>query len=292
MWPFRNVEPTHYIVGDNASDIFEEACRQISKYGVEYEPRKLKVKELRNMTLVLNRPWENIVNTKERNISLKYLLAEWLWYVSGELDVEFIGEYAPFWKKIVNNDGHTVNSNYGYYMFKQSVGKINIKSQFDYVVDTLRVDKDSRQAVVNINNISHKVEGIKDYPCTVYMQFFIRNNELELTVGMRSTDLVLGYCNDVFQFTMFQYLVYNELKKYMEDLKIGNFTLFTSSLHVYEKHYKMMEKAAWDKKWRFQDRNLKNLFNLDKLTYFEFKDRIRQKGREKVINDILGVTYI
>lgn len=290
----KEVERKQYIEADWATDIFEEACRQIDKYGVEYEPRSLKVKELRNITLCLNRPCNNIVCSRERNISLTYLLAEWLWYISGDCSVDFIGKYAPFWKKIVNADGNTVNSNYGYYMFKQTYNDC-VESQFDYVVKTLRVDRDSRQAVVNINNVSHKVEGIKDFPCTVFMQYFIRNNALELTVCMRSTDLVLGYCNDVFQFTMFQVLVYNELKKYEEfaDLELGKFVLFTSSLHIYEKHYKMMNEIVNGRRWKRHglEKNLGNLFNVSKLTYQYFIDRVAKDGCGKIINDILGYQY-
>lgn len=279
-----------YIEADNATDIFEKACKNIMTYGSTYKPRNLKIIELRNVTLKLTNPENNIVNTKERKISLKYLLAEWFWYVSGDTSVNFIGKYAPFWRQITNPDG-TLNSNYGYYMFKQPLNEHDSSySQFDYVVNTLTNDKDSRQAVVNVNNVSHKVFGIKDFPCTVFMQFFIRNNALEMTVCMRSTDLVLGYCNDVFQFTLFQYLVYNKLKNRYLDLKMGNFTLFTSSLHIYEKHFNMAREVMASNRKRSprkDDINLSTLYSVNGLTYEYFCEKMKSESIDKIIEELL-----
>lgn len=243
------------IIADNVNDLFVNACKALNNFGEIVSPRGMSVHELRNVSLVLTNPENNVVTVKDRNISFKYLIAEWLWYVGARQDKEgadFIVKYAPFWGTLRNNDG-SLNSNYGYYFFNKMDQVLPTeeefkpisdyyfnKSQFEYVIDTLVKDSESRQAVVNINNIYHKAHTTKDFPCTTSMQFIVRDNKLHMTVTMRSTDLVLGFCNDVFQFTMFQYIVFNELKKRYNELSMGEFTLFTASLHYYERHQNMV----------------------------------------------------
>lgn len=301
------------IVSETASGIFRDACGCILEYGRQSAPRGLTINELSNVTMTLINPYNNIVDIEARNISTKYLLAEWLWYVKGDQDKtgsDFICKYAPFWKTLRNPDG-SLNSNYGHYFFKHMDEVLPTeeefkpisdyyfqKSQFDYIIDTLLKDRDSRQAVVNINNIYHKAHPTKDFPCTTAMQFFIRGNKLHMTVTMRSTDLVLGFCNDVFQFTMFQNIVLRELNKelrqmnkhgitYSEDdgtpmivgavnhklIEMGTFTLFTSSLHVYERHFKMIENAFHNSDCVKELPDMNWLFTLD---YSDFLDLERQ----------------
>lgn len=320
------------IVSETASGIFRDACECILEYGRDSAPRGMLIKELSNVTMTLINPYNNIVDIEARNISTKYLLAEWLWYVKGDQDKsgsDFICKYAPFWNTLRNPDG-SLNSNYGHYFFKPMDEVLPTeeefkpisdyyfqKSQFDYVIDTLLKDPDSRQAVVNINNIYHKAHPTKDFPCTTAMQFFIRGNKLHMTVTMRSTDLVLGFCNDVFQFTMFQNIVLRELNKelrqmnkhgiaYSEDdgtpmivgavnhkpIKMGTFTLFTSSLHVYERHFKMIENTVHNSDHVKELPDMKWLFTLD---YSDFLDLERQDKTDsrtlhnrELVNNILN----
>lgn len=309
------------IVSESASGLFSDACMCISEYGRQSAPRGMTINELSNVTMTLINPQNNIVDIEARNISVKYLLAEWLWYVKGDQDKagsDFICKYAPFWDTLRNPDG-SLNSNYGHYFFKRMDEVLPTeeefkpisdyyfqKSQFHYVIDTLLKDSDSRQAVVNINNIYHKAHPTKDFPCTTAMQFFIRDNKLHMTVTMRSTDLVLGYCNDVFQFTMFQRIVLNELNKelrqmnkhgiaYAEDdgtlmivgavnhkpIKMGTFTLFTTSLHVYERHFKMMENTVHNREKKKAIPDIKWIYN---LSYDDWKSIANnEKNDERIV---------
>ena len=70
-------------------------------------------------------------------------------------------------------------------------------------------DPDSRQAIIQIPIM--RARGTKDTPCTSSIQFFIRDNKLFTTVYMRSTDIVLGFPIDIFQFTMWQCEMAKEL---------------------------------------------------------------------------------
>ena len=113
--------------------------------------------------------------------------------------------------------------------------------QWDWVKEELIRDRDSRRATIPINQPYHKSKNKKDYPCTQYVQFFIRDNKLHMGVNMRSNDLVFGFCNDVFTFCLFQQLMLNDLKHSgIEDLELGNYYHHAGSLHVYERHYQML----------------------------------------------------
>ena len=58
-----------------------------------------------------------------------------------------------------------------------------------------------------------------------------------MTVVMRSNDLVYGFCNDQYCFSMLQEYVANELS-----IEVGTYTHIAHDLHIYERHYNMKEK--------------------------------------------------
>ena len=95
-----------------------------------------------------------------------------------------------------------MESNYGLYI---------LGNQWNYCLEELLKDPDTRRATIAINQPFHKAQNPNDYPCTQYIQFFIRENRLHLCVNMRSNDAVFGFCNDVFTFSLFQQLMLNDL---------------------------------------------------------------------------------
>jgi thymidylate synthase len=120
------------------------------------------------------------------------------------------------------------------------------------VKEELLNDRDTRRASLVINSTHHKGKNNKDYPCTQYIHFFIRQNKLHLGVHMRSNDAVFGFCNDVFTFAMYQQLMLNELNEYIsengdidtERIELGHYYHTADSFHVYESHFNMMSKIV------------------------------------------------
>jgi thymidylate synthase len=226
----------------NASEAFRYFLKEIKQNGIEVQPRDLKCLEINGIGVVIENAGDNVINDVRRKMSESYLIFELLWYISADLSksgTDMISTYGKIWDKLRNDDG-SVNSNYGYYFFSRN--EKSKESQFDYVVDKLKNDKNTRQAIVNINNIDHKrIKNCKDFPCTVSVQYFIRENKLNSIVNMRSTDLILGFCNDIYQFSQLQRLVLECLKETYEDLELGSITLFTNSLHLYENNYSILD---------------------------------------------------
>jgi thymidylate synthase len=195
-------------------------------------PRGLKIKELVNQTLVLEDPTSNLFKSAFRSPDLRYLAGELIWYLAGQNNLDYILEFSKFWKNIANED-NTVNSAYGHLLFAEE--------QIRWPLDSLKKDKDSRQAIFHINQPKHQRDGIKDFPCTLFGQFMIRNDELHLFVTMRSNDFWFGLTYDLPFFTILQQSMLMELQKTYPELKLGKYVHTAMSLHIYEKDFKAVE---------------------------------------------------
>ena len=105
--------------------------------------------------------------------------------------------------------------------------------QFPVIVERLRKDHDTRQAVVTLWDPKHDaIGGKRDHPCTTAFNFRIRDERLNMTTFMRSNDAYWGWPYDVYQFSMVQQAVANCL-----GLETGTYTHHAASFHLYEPHW-------------------------------------------------------
>ena len=199
-------------------------------------PRGMKVKEKLGVRFEITNPLHRIPYVPARKFKIQYMIAETLWYLSGDNKTEWIANYAPFWRDI-SDDGKTANSAYGARIFREHprIAQNNL-NQWEYVKNELSNDPDSRRAFLHIRTPEDSIIGSKDVPCTIGLQFFIRDGKLDLIVNMRSSDLILGISYDVPAFTFLQELMALEL-----GVPMGTYIHVSNSLHVYEKHFKMLD---------------------------------------------------
>lgn len=216
------------------NSFFKECLTELVEHGITTEPGGKPVKELLNYSIVLDNPRNRIVTFPGRKTSMTYLLGEFIWYLSGSPSVQDINMYSKFWNAIANDDG-SVNSNYGTRIFGHS--KLYPYNQWNKVKELLTKDKDTRQAVIRINHAEDYTYSNKDVPCTLTLQFFIRNDKLNLIVNMRSNDIWRGFCNDQFQFTMLQELMMLEMRSVYPNLQLGKYYHNAASMHLYEMHF-------------------------------------------------------
>lgn len=218
------------IRSDNIDEIYFQLCGML--LGSDNKTsgyRDGNCSEIMNAQVCLTNVDNNIISI--RNISKVYLMAELTWYFAGRNDVAFIGAFAKKWKDL-SDDGITNNSAYGY-LLKSGYGF----NQIEKVIELLKKDPMSRRAVININVPNVFVIETKDEPCTIALQFLIRNKKLYCTAIMRSNDIWYGFPYDVAFFT--------ELQKYIAtrlEIEPGDYTHFATSLHVYEKDRKQISK--------------------------------------------------
>ena len=201
---------------------YRDLLRDVLKRGEPSSPRGKDTLEIMMHTTCVSMLFPVVVSTK-RKLSARFMASEALWILTGSNRVDFNEHIQRNWARF-SDDGITLNGAYGP-MFVE---------QYRYVVDKLKQDRDSRQAVMTLWRPMPR--DSKDIPCTVALQFLIRDSQLHLNVFMRSSDCWLGWPYDVFTFTMMANYVGLCLKTAYPDLIIGNLRLTAGSQHLYAEH--------------------------------------------------------
>lgn len=232
-------------------------------------PRGLKCMEKFNYQFrILNPTVESIVtNDIERNIVIAdYSNKEFLAYNSEETNkverAKLFFNISKFWEKLTNPDG-TLNSDYGQLIFQNrshgsdyeehfgehpSFGEgVKIKTAirrtpWEFCKQSLRSDKDTRQAILRFSLPEHFWVGNKDMVCTLHGCFSIRDDKLNLTINMRSNDLMLGLVYDLPWFISLMYRMKTELIDIYPDLEVGEYTHYVHNIHIYERDLAKVKK--------------------------------------------------
>lgn len=218
------------IRSDSANELFDDVIAVMSNsicYDSVSDNDNEVVAEIINANLVLFNPYNNMMNSQfGRNMSIKYAIGELLWYNSCNPRASAIYPYSKYWTKLADEDGH-VNSNYGFCIHN----KFNF-DQWTMCKYLLRKDRNTRQAVIHIKEpVDLRFHPTKDLNCTLSLQFFIRDEKLDLIVTMRSNDVWLGLPYDVFNFTCMQIQMAMEL-----GVEVGTYYHNSGSLHLYKKN--------------------------------------------------------
>ena len=204
--------------------------------------------EVLGRSMTLADPMQNVVTHPGRKFSPSYACAELLWYLSGKRDTLMMQAYAPQYARFTEPGGHAYGA-YGH-RWRFDPGFVNqsgsmpreMDSQLDVLIATLKAHPESRQGVVTMWNggdLIHALAGDKkDLPCTLSMQFLVRDGRLHLIVTMRSNDLWLGLPYDVFCFTSVQRLIAEEL-----GVRLGTYTHNVGSLHLYDRNIEKFDAA-------------------------------------------------
>jgi thymidylate synthase len=103
--------------------------------------------------------------------------------------------------------------------------------QLDVTRRRLHRDSASRRAVIQLYDPARDSGAHKDVPCTLNYRFYLRGGQLEMHTSMRSQDLWLGFCYDIFTAT-----VLHELMAGWLGVDLGIYHHHVDSLHLYVKH--------------------------------------------------------
>lgn len=196
------------------------------------------VTELLNVQVVLKTPYRREILSPGRGANIFAQIAETMWVLSGRNDIEWLGAYLP---RAVDysDDGETWRGGYGPRIRKwggwphQNSEGAKGFDQLAYVIDTLRENPLSRRAIIGIYDPSTDVPAGKDVPCNDMLQFQVRDDELHVTVTIRSNDLMWGWSGiNAFEWSMLQEIVASLL-----GVAVGTLTFNIGNLHLYEKHW-------------------------------------------------------
>lgn len=256
----------HSFKGESLGDIYSQVIPEIlNKPQFICKPRDQKIHEFINVNFELTKPKKCLFKNKWRSSPLKYICHELLLYYAGVNDGKYFEKASKFWGNLFNNDG-TVNSAYGYLIFNKKY-----YSSWMWAIESLRRDKDSRQAIIHYNTPDYNYTDNKDYVCTLFNQFFIRDNKLYLIYNIRSNDLHFGVPADiVWGYTLMECMRYSLLDIY-PDLKLGSYIHQIGSLHLYERNFEQYKKMITE------PIESKDFFDID-VNLSEYHNRLKCKN--------------
>jgi thymidylate synthase len=237
------------------------AISSLMKFGRTARPRGFETKELIAFTLGFENSRKRLIFNPERKVNLGFMLAECLWIITGQEDVEMVSFYNS---KIAqfSDDGKIFHGAYGPRLRKLHTcfdQEHKINDQIQMIINKLKEDPDSRQAVCNIFYAGRDYVKTKDVPCTLTFQFFVREyageKQLEMIANMRSNDVILGLSTDAFNFTVFQEIIASEL-----NIEPGWYYHVDGSLHIYERDYEWAERIL-----KNGDRKVNEILEMPKM---------------------------
>ena len=219
-YPYTNKSDNNWVY-ENANQAFNILANRIAGYGEVPGNNTIR---LQNVGFYMAYPEHNHITEEWRQWNAKYAEREWNWYLSHSRDVSELQKHAPVWKRMHGGDCQ-VNSNYGWLW--------NRNKQLQKVIEKLEDNPDTRQAWLTLYDGKEMDDYEYDTPCTLNIGFKVSIYDefekiLNMTVLMRSNDLIFGFCNDQYCFS--------ELQKYVASrigATVGEYYHFAQDLHIY-----------------------------------------------------------
>lgn len=150
----------------------------------------------------------------------KTSIAEMLWVLSGENNINFISKHSKIWDFFYNGQ-----DTYGYRL-------IHPINQIQSIIDNLKNNIYSKQQYFTYwfpkDLIDKKSLNI---PCILGGQFIFENNSLSLKINMRSSDLIFGLPYDIFSHYILLIIIANTL-----NLPPNKLYFNISNLHIYSEY--------------------------------------------------------
>lgn len=208
----------------NPTDAFELLYQDIMQEGVDFAGTKAKF----NQSFTIQDPLDKVIKTPERKFNQDYAEYEWNWYCKGNRDATEIAERAKIWKQMMIPGTTNVNSNYGYFW--------NYNQQLKKVINDLKLNKETRRAIV-VHYLIQEMDQYKyDTPCNDVLNFYIKDDQLHLTVFARSIDLWFGFANDQYCFAKLM-----EYVSVATGYPVGQMHWFITNCHLYERHWNKLK---------------------------------------------------
>ena len=197
------------------------------KNGVIHAPRNQTIKETLGLTFRVEQPFHLPINMHgNRNLNHLIGIVEALNLLGQTSTPELLAAATSMFNRYMDSD--VLHGAYG----------PRVHGLLDDAVKQIEQDRDTRQAVINIYNSRQDLHKNKrDIPCTIALQYFVRNDQLHAHTYMRSNDLYLGLPYDLFQFISLQDAIAGHF-----DIPIGHYTHTVGSAHVYEQHWQHVDR--------------------------------------------------
>ncbi len=214
----------------NVNDALLQGVKLIADHGEKVESRGgMTVEVPFPVSTVYRNPLQKVLMSRVRDANPFFHLMEAMWILAGRKDVKFLTEFN---KRMVDysDDGEVFNAPYGHRLRDAPHTNEGFRmDQLQVIIDILRVDPNSRQAVAQIWDPRDLDKTTKDKACNMSLVFRVRKGELHLTVYNRSNDMIWGaYGANVVQFsTVLEYVAAHL------NIPVGTYTQVSNSYHIY-----------------------------------------------------------
>lgn len=199
---------------------YVDLCDWVQSLGRPVTSRGLDTVELTGVTLEFRAPTGVMLPLGVgRGINTRLAAVEALQLLSGTGDVALLRRASPQYTDVLVDPAAAAYGAYG----------PRLRAQLTSVIELLRRDPTTRRAVLSIWSVDDLTHD-GDRPCTIALQFLVRNGRLELVVSMRSQDVWLGVPYDVFMFTQLQRSLARQL-----GVGTGRYVHHVGSLHLYDR---------------------------------------------------------
>lgn len=193
-------------------------------------PRGMETIEWKGVfTTVYEKPCERVLFSDARDANPYFHFFEALWILAGREDVEFLAQFNPKMRDY-SDDGVIFHAPYGHRL-RATQGF----DQIDKVIEVLKNDHDTRQAVLQIWDAKSDLIWAKgntvskDVPCNDLIFLKIRDDGLNISVCCRSNDVLWGaYGANAVQFSTLQEFIARAV-----GVKIGTYAQISDSFHIY-----------------------------------------------------------
>lgn len=203
-------------------------CRHVRDRGRLVEGRGGDTAEILGATIHMSHLGNALPQNVGRKVNLRLAAVEALSLVAGVSRPHLVRHAAPSYTSVLVSGDDEEDMDYGAYGPR-------IHGQLEPVLAQLRGAPETRQAVVQIwrpRDLTHT----GDKPCTLSLQFLLRDDMLHMVSTMRSQDVWLGLAYDLFMFTQLQRTLANRL-----DVATGSVTHHVGSLHAYRRDFEKIE---------------------------------------------------
>ena len=206
------------------------------------------------VTIKLYNPSDRYVTLPERKWNKILPFAEFIWLMLGLNDLDSLpgtyvknlynfsddnkswrAGYGPRLRNLIGfNSDRVLSEPKHSQIFSSEVGSTD---QLKFIIESLKRDINTRQAVIDIGyplsdnwNQDGTLKTTKDQPCTRILNFQMRSGRLDLTVYMRSNDIIWGMSSvNIFNFTTIQ-----EVVAAIVGVPVGNYYHVANNLHYYD----------------------------------------------------------
>jgi thymidylate synthase len=173
------------------------------------------------------------------------LIHELLWYFSGEEHIRTLREETGIWDEWADEDGH-LDTAYGRFWRRYPIPDDGLPGeswpdddhrwvnddestfdQFQYVIDQLRENPQSRRIVVNAWHPANAAVSTLP-PCHYTFVFNVQGDTLNLHLTQRSGDVALGVPFNIAAYSLITHIIAGQT-----DLQVGRFSHTVVDAHVY-----------------------------------------------------------